>query len=463
MSRDEEDYYDGEDGDERTARKLDAEKIISELEEGGTVARRIEPYEKRQAQLDLMRLIIKCFNGDALGAAEAGTGVGKSFAYLLPAVRFAGLNDERVVISTASITLQEQLFYKDIPLVLKATGSPVRAVLVKGRGNFLCLRRLNGSEDGSGSLFDGAGSADETQLEKIRTWAKTTESGSKTDLPFMPEERVWSAVCSESDTCLNAKCPFYEDCFVMKVRRAAAKAHIIVVNHHLLFADLAARFENDAYNSTFVLPQYKRVIIDEAHTIENSASSFFSCEWSKFSLLRQLFKLYRKRGTQESGLLLKLRAFGGFAKGSQTEVMTETWQRSIERISEAAEQLEKQGLELCSYESVFRFVPGRDKIIQSRLTGGLLILRDVIVDFCRLIDDFINEVKLENRSVDDGVKQAIDALVLEIQSARGKIAGIAEVAGAFTMYKSREDEVMWIERRAGRGGDWAMWTELKRR
>ena len=126
----------------RERKELDAGRLCAALEEGGEVARRLPGYERRDAQLRLVRLVARAFNEDAVAAAEAGTGVGKSFAYLLPAVEFALANDERIVISTATITLQQQLYEKDLPLVLSALGKEVKCVLVKGRGNFLCRRRL---------------------------------------------------------------------------------------------------------------------------------------------------------------------------------------------------------------------------------------------------------------------------------------------------------------------------------
>ncbi|MCL2600919.1 MAG: ATP-dependent DNA helicase DinG, partial [Treponema sp.] len=155
--------------------QLDAASIIAALHEGGSVAARLEHFEPRQAQLDLMELIIRCFNEDAIGAAEAGTGVGKSFAYLLPALRFAEETEERVVITTATITLQQQLFGKDIPLVKAATDSKVKIVLVKGRGNYLCFRRL---EDALREP-DLTGSDEQEELDGIARWAETGKTGGR--------------------------------------------------------------------------------------------------------------------------------------------------------------------------------------------------------------------------------------------------------------------------------------------
>ncbi|MDR2482582.1 MAG: ATP-dependent DNA helicase DinG, partial [Treponema sp.] len=165
----------------RTRKALDAERICAALEEGGAVARRLPAYETRPSQLDLMRLIIRGFNEDALTAAEAGTGVGKSFAYLLPAMRFALDNDERIIISTATITLQQQLYEKDIPLVASALNRKLKAALIKGRGNYLCRRRLDDA------LREPSIDEDENEaIRSIAVWAESTKTGSRSDLAFMP-------------------------------------------------------------------------------------------------------------------------------------------------------------------------------------------------------------------------------------------------------------------------------------
>ena len=189
----------------RPVKKLNEAKICAALEEGGAIARRLPSFELRQSQIDLMRLIIRGFNGDALVAAEAGTGVGKSFAYLLPAMRYALDNDERIVISTATITLQQQLYEKDIPLVSSALGEPIKVALMKGRGNYLCRRRL---DDALQNLEPGLFNDDEVNtLRTIDSWAETSASGSRSDLSFVPLEALWSRICSESDLCIGMRCP----------------------------------------------------------------------------------------------------------------------------------------------------------------------------------------------------------------------------------------------------------------
>ena len=251
-------------------KKLDSDETALYLSSSGPLAK-ISPYfEERPSQIELVREIAGTFNDDGVGVFEAGTGVGKSFAYLVPSMLWALSNKERVVISTGTINLQQQLSEKDIPQAEKIIGKKVKAILVKGRQNYVCLRRL--SEVGSErDLF-----SDETEIfDKISDWAKESKTGSKSDLSFMPPENLWQRVNSEADACMGMRCRFREKCFVMKVRKEAADANILVVNHHMLFADIESRMNGAGYDDTAVLPPYKRIIFDEAHGIEDAATSFF--------------------------------------------------------------------------------------------------------------------------------------------------------------------------------------------
>jgi ATP-dependent DNA helicase DinG len=455
-------YIDESSDIENPVQKLDGEKIIKELEEGGAIARRLSHYENRASQLDLMRLIIKGFNDDALIAAEAGTGVGKSFAYLLPAISFALLNDERVVISTATITLQQQLYEKDIPLVVSALGVKIKTVLIKGRGNFICRRRLQDVLLEAESLFDVNENGD---LKKITAWIETTKTGSKSDLSFLPAANVWSSICSESDTCLGPRCALRESCFVMKIRREAREARILVVNHHLLFADLAARYEGAGYEGFVVLPSYRRIIIDEAHTIENSATSFFSEAWGRPGLLRNIGRLYRRRGAAQRGLLLRLRAFAGEPDNS------DEWEKSIDAIYAASDKLNDAALLLCGRESVFRLIVQRNVIIEERLSGSFMELRKYIIEWLDIVSGMlaIVEKKTENKKKGElglGGEAADESamLVREISSCVQRLNAIADSCKNFIEYKNNAAFVFYIERRAGRGGkgkpdEWAIFNK----
>jgi ATP-dependent DNA helicase DinG len=426
----------------RQYEKLDPAAITAALEEGGSIARRLPAYETRESQLGLMRLVIKAFNEDAITASEAGTGVGKSFAYILPAVSYAMLNDERIVISTATITLQQQLYEKDIPLVAGALKSGVKVVLIKGRGNYLCLRRLDEAIRDAPVLD----SEENESLDAVARWAETSKTGSRSDLSFMPPEDVWQRVCSEADTCMGMRCPQRERCFVMINRREAADARILVVNHHLLFADLAARREGAGYDNTVVLPPYNRVVIDEAHTIEEAATSFFSEEFSRLGIYRQLGRLYRRRRAAKSGLLVRL---ASQLPGTNSEDRDDSIAGAIENIRNAADDLDDAALEICGGEGVFRLVPQKDEPIKARLSPCFIALRRHINTLGNLVRDMLETLPEKNE--DDGT-------LWEIKSILRRLDAIGGICTSFPEYKENPEKVMWIEKHFSSREPWAAFT-----
>jgi ATP-dependent DNA helicase DinG len=216
---------------------------------------------------------------------EAGTGVGKSFAYLLPAIDFAVKNNKRIVISTHTISLQEQLIEKDIPLLRSVYPDEFTAVLVKGRSNYLCRRRMEQARGRQGMLFDQPKQLQ--SLKAIEAWSRRTGDGSLSDLPEVPDPSVWERVCAEHGNCLGKKCQFYKDCFWQAAKRRMNTGNILVVNHALYFSDLALRISGVNY-----LPKYDVVILDEAHTVEDVAADHFGLNVSEYRLRYQLRTLY---------------------------------------------------------------------------------------------------------------------------------------------------------------------------
>src|SRR5215207_4828829 len=261
------------------------------LGQGGAIARRLaDRYEHRPQQLEMASAVEHAFCEGHHLLVEAGTGVGKSFAYLLPAIDYAVKHKKRVVISTHTISLQEQLIDKDIPLLRAIYPDEFTAVLVKGRSNYLCQRRLDQTRSRQNVLFD-----DERQLESLWTieeWAQKTTDGSLADLPNVPQSGVWDKVCAEHGNCLGKRCRHYQNCFWQGAKRRMQSGNILVVNHALFFSDLALRAAGVNY-----LPKYDAVVLDEAHTIEDVAGQHFGLEVSEAGLRYQLRHLYDpKRG-----------------------------------------------------------------------------------------------------------------------------------------------------------------------
>ncbi len=244
---------------------LDVDELAETFGPGGALAGTFEGYEQRPQQVEMMRAVAESFNEDRMLLVEAGTGTGKSLAYLLPAASWALQNGERVVVSTDTINLQDQLYNKDIPDIRRALGpegKKLRATLVKGRSNYLCLKRWEQFRRNGGL------SPDETRfLVKVLLWLPNTTTGDVAELPLTAEERVhWLKVCATQDTCVGRRCqlPGGRRCFLFRARQEAEGSHIVVVNHSLMLSDIAA--------GSTVLPDYDYLVIDEAHKLESVAT-----------------------------------------------------------------------------------------------------------------------------------------------------------------------------------------------
>lgn len=277
---------------------INVEQALKILQPDGIVSRLLKGFEPREPQQKMMRDIIEAYNKSAITLIEAGTGTGKSMAYLIPAMLWAHQFNERTLISTNTIALQEQLINKDIPFLAKALNLGVKAVLIKGMSNYLCLRKLQEAREEL--LLVPPEEA--KQVERIEEWSNETIDGSRSDLTFAVTPQIWEKVCAESDTCSNKQCPHFEDCFFFKARRKAGDAQILVVNHHLLFTDLAYRSDTDP-KRTGVLPNYAKVILDEAHHIEDVATEHLAMRLSQLGILRTLGAL----ASEKQGKLTQLK------------------------------------------------------------------------------------------------------------------------------------------------------------
>jgi ATP-dependent DNA helicase DinG len=238
--------------------------VASALAPTGPLARSIPAFETRAAQVRLAAAVSKAFAKDGILLAEAGTGTGKTLAYLIPAI----LSGHRVLVSTGTKNLQEQIYFKDLPILREALGVPFTAAYMKGRGNYLCLHRFAAWRD-SGAIK----TIDETQsIRMIDEWSRQSDTGDRAELEDLPEDApFWTDVSASAENCIGAECPHYDDCFVTKMRQQAAASDVVIVNHHLLCADAAVR--QNAYGE--VIPACERAVIDEAHQLEDVATQYF--------------------------------------------------------------------------------------------------------------------------------------------------------------------------------------------
>jgi ATP-dependent DNA helicase DinG len=263
----------------------------------GFISQSLAGFEARPQQVEMAGSIERALLDGRHLAVEAGTGVGKSFAYLVPIIEYVCRTGDKALISTYTITLQEQLINKDIPFLAECFPQNFTAALAKGRGNYICQRRLEFAVRRQRSLFDDFGS----DLQEINNWAIETEDGSLSDMPFLPKNNVWDKVKSEHGNCRGRKCPHFRTCFYWRARRSLDKADIIVANHALLFSDLALREEGAS-----ILPDYKFVVIDEAHNIEHVAEDHFGINISNHRIRFLLDGLYNLR--THRGLLANMNA-----------------------------------------------------------------------------------------------------------------------------------------------------------
>jgi ATP-dependent DNA helicase DinG len=305
------------------AQRLDSAALKDIFESSKGMTKVIDDYEYRPQQLEMMESIADAFNNESISVIEAPTGVGKTLAYLVPAVHWAVENKSRVVISTRTINLQEQILFKDIPLLQKVIGADFSVALVKGRNNYLCRKRLD-KELSEVTLFDENNEKD--VLKSIWEWSEKTTDGSLAELPFSPPPELWERICSDADSCTASICYGTKNCFLTKARREVAKADIIIVNHHLLFSDLSIKKELGNFNALGVLPSFDRLIMDEAHHIEDAATEYFGAMASQFGVNQTLGRFLRKERGKERGLIpyitqILLKDFPMIAKIEQDEVL----------------------------------------------------------------------------------------------------------------------------------------------
>jgi ATP-dependent DNA helicase DinG len=278
---------------DRPVTRINPLDVVELLGERGPIAAQLGQYEDRRCQRDMAAYIADGYNDGGVLLLEAGTGVGKSFAYLVPALEWARANGERTVISTNTINLQEQLVGKDLPLLRNALASadytPTFALL-KGWRNYLCLARLNQAVGAQRTLLEPE-KLDE--LLAIAEWSGHTADGTLSDLAVVPAPEVWDEVSAEPDLCTRLKCPHFDRCFLFRARRRAAEADVVVVNHHLLAADLSVRQVQNNWEAAAVLPPYRRLVLDEGHHLEDVAASHLGIQVTSRSVRRLLARFER--------------------------------------------------------------------------------------------------------------------------------------------------------------------------
>src|SRR5215475_4685765 len=276
----------------------------------GLIAQAHPEYEYRPGQIQMARGVMRAFEEKRHLIVEAGTGTGKTLAYLVPAVAAALGGNGRVIVSTGTKNLQEQLMEKDIPFLQNILPKPFAATYMKGRSNYLCLNRLARAQ--SAPVLEGLDEVD--YFEEVSQWSRETETGDRAEISSLPKSiSFWRHIDARSESCLGQKCPDFDACFITRMRNRAQEADIVVVKHHLFFADLSLR--NGHYGS--VLPDYTAVILDEAHLVEEVASEYFGAQVSNYQiddLIRDLGALPIEDATVDHELTHSTARLSGFAE-----------------------------------------------------------------------------------------------------------------------------------------------------
>lgn len=296
LSSDLDDFYFVQDIDRIFLEEIDIENYFAK---DGILAKEIKGFEYREEQEEMAQYIQDAINEDRKIIVEAGTGTGKTLAYLIPSIKWAVTNKKKVIIATNTINLQEQLLLKDIPLAKSIIKDEFSYVLVKGRNNYVCKRLFNELVLGKSIDIETFSMEAREQIEYILKWGNKTKTGDKAELTFEVYPDVWELVQSTTELCLGKKCPYRKECFYMKTRMEKMEADILISNHHVFFADLNVRAETDFDSEYLILPRYDMVIFDEAHNVESVARSYFSVEVSKISFTRLLNRIYQKKNKKK--------------------------------------------------------------------------------------------------------------------------------------------------------------------
>jgi ATP-dependent DNA helicase DinG len=382
---------------------LDIHKVLTPA---GLIAKSFPGFEKRPQQVEMACAVQKAFAAGQHLVAEAGTGIGKSFAYLIPAIELLRRKATKVLISTFTITLQEQLINKDIPFLAESLPQKFTASLAKGRGNYLCRRRLEFALRRQATLFDERSST----LAVIRDWANQTKDGSLSDIPILPKNHIWDAVKSEHGNCRSRKCPHFHDCFYWRARRRLDSADIIVANHALMFSDLVLKLEGAS-----VLPDYKYIVIDEAHNIEHVAEDHFGVNISNFTLKFLLDALYNPR--THKGLLAYMNADKAI---NIVGLITKEARKFFSRVSEWYEQTKDETAGRC-YKN----------FVEDNLTGHLKNLHAELVKLAKICKDIDEK--------------------FEIMHFIDRCSALAQDLHSF-LTQQQDDFVYWVEPAASAGG-----------
>jgi len=442
---------------EKKGELLSLDEVGRIFSSDGLLASGLKGYEQRDEQLRMAFAVSEAFNNDRVVLVEAGTGTGKSLAYLIPSILWAVRNNERVVISTNTINLQEQLIRKDLPFLARHAQVEFKAALIKGRGNYACLRKLENAETEPG-LFPDEWS---TELTAIVEWSRGAKDGCRSDLTFTPRATTWEELCCEADQCGRSRCKHFNRCFFYRARREASAARILVVNHALLLSDIVLRQET-GYDATAILPPFSRLIFDEGHHLEDVATSHLSLTISRGAILKQLQRLVPQK-TARAGLLTIIsnrltRDLPDTMEALYTELSalleTHLLPKSLD-VAHLTEQtmdwlalaIGQETGDASGKERKLRLTPEVErKAFWQECRPRLQALADSVGDYCSALRTLLRRCG----DLPDGLKEKLADQLLDTNGIQGRLQTMAD--GLLFFIGDPEGYCRWIETSSGHRG-----------
>jgi len=427
---------------------VDLEEVTEIFSKNGRLAQSDSAFEFRRPQTEMALRVAEAVNSSSVLVSEAGTGTGKSFAYLVPALLYVSKNKgKRVVVSTSTIALQEQLFNKDIPSLLKKLDiSDIGTVVLKGRGNYLCKRRYAAFRMGSiQTKIDEASSQRTVEtVEEIDRWLNYTDDGSRSNMNSAVSLDIWNEICADELACEKSKCRFFSSCFFFKARRRANFASLILVNHHLLMADVSMKSAEDEGEG--ILPKFDILVIDEAHNIFKSAVSFLGESVSSNSLRKLLGKLYNTNSGQ--GLLTKI------LNNNANSALLQPFEKAVNILSggfqaKLAHSFIPELISILSKNSDENLYELDDSEKRKEMTDVLGKIVTVVTDVTDLIAPVVKLLKekdagqTELRTVMDDMNRS---LLTDLEGVVVKLASYAGFYSEFCIGTNTENQVFWGEK-----------------
>lgn len=438
----------------RPVNKIDANNILSYFQEDGLLRKLIKGFEYRIDQKQMVFDIINSFNERKFSVIEAGTGIGKSFAYLIPAILWAKTNKEKIIISTKTINLQQQLIQKDIPILMQDPNLNIEYDFALGRGNFICRRKLAYIMQEDNILYDE--DFDTGSMENLIQWAKQSKTGLKSDYISKLDNELWYLISSDYEKCHKIKCPHYEKCFYFEHKRRLSACDLIIINHYLLAYDIFLKNNIISFEENALLPPFRHIIMDEAHHIEDIMSKCFTMEISNiqiYHLLKEIYSPAKKRGILLK-LIIRQNHLGPLLLEKE---VVDKLSEIKERIFKVQERIQEIHLNIeISYENLIKdiihyqnesFRNGEIKIrIENEESDYYLMLKENLLSIFNELSNLFMDIKFIYKGYASLPQQILDLMDMDFIILKSIYKRLVYIISVYESFFNLDDErVYWVE------------------